>query len=135
MHHAEHFEEMKGIFPFETPWSRAEQNTKLLLDSFVNDDPYAAYDGYDMQHDQSGINIPQVLRLRKLWKCYDMKEYAKYRYKIFEQKSHWFPGDLPTSDKIAQIDTSKIPPNIPLKELLAETHKELFVPEFKLVKS
>ncbi len=135
MHQAQHFEEMKGIVPFSTPWSKAEQNTKLLLDSYVNDDPYATYDGYDLQHDASGINIPQVLRLRKLWKCYDMKEYAKYRYKIFEQKSHWFPGVLPTSDKIAQIDTSNIPPNIPLKKLLAETHKELFIPEFKLVKN
>lgn len=132
MHQAHHFEEMKGIFPFEVPWSPAEQNSKLLLNSFVNDDPYGAYDGYDMQNDSSGINIPQVLRLRKLWKCYDMKEYARYRYKIFEQKSHWFPGVFPTNENIAKIDTSKIPPNIPLQELLAETHKELFVPEFKL---
>ena len=64
-----------------------------------------------------------------------MKEYAKYRYKIFEQKSHWFPGVLPTVENIAQIDDSKIPPNIPVKEMLAETHKELFVPEFKLAKN
>ncbi|WP_206082074.1 aldo/keto reductase [Maribellus sediminis] len=135
MHEAAHFEEMKGIFPFELPWSDAEQQTKLLLDSFVKDDPYATYDGYDLQNDPSGINIPQVLRLRKLWKCYDMKDFAKYRYKIFEQKSHWFPGLLPTSENIAQIDSSRIPPNIPVKEMLAETHKELFVPEFKLVKN
>ncbi len=135
MHQKSHFEEMKGIFPFQVPWSKTEQDTKFLLDSFVQDDPYGTYDGYDLQNDPSGINIPQVLRLRKLWKCYDMKEYARYRYKIFEQKSHWFPGVLPTNENIAQIDSSKIPPAIPLKELLAETHKELFVPEFKLAKS
>ena len=135
MHQKSHFEEMKGIFPFQVPWSKTEQDTKFLLDSFVQDDPYGTYDGYDLQNDPSGINIPQVLRLRKLWKCYDMKEYARYRYKIFEQKSHWFPGVLPTNENIAQIDSSKIPPAIPLKELLAETHKELFVPEFKLAKN
>ena len=135
MHQKSHFEEMKGIFPFETPWGNAEQSTKLLLDSFVQDDPYATYDGYDLQNDPSGINIPQVLRLRKLWKCYDMKEFAKYRYKIFEQKSHWFPGLLPTSENLAKVDTSKIPPNIPVKEMLAETHKELYVPEFKLAEN
>ncbi len=135
MHQKSHFEEMKGIFPFQIPWSKTEQDTKFLLDSFVQDDPYGTYDGYDLQNDPSGINIPQVLRLRKLWKCYDMKEYARYRYKIFEQKSHWFPGVLPTNENIAQIDSSKIPPAIPLKELLAETHKELFVPEFKLAKN
>ena len=135
MHQKSHFEEMKGIFPFQVPWSKTEQDTKFLLDSFVQDDPYGTYDGYDLQNDPSGINIPQVLRLRKLWKCYDMKEYARYRYKIFEQKSHWFPGVLPTNENIAQIDSSKIPPAIPLKELLAETHNELFVPEFKLAKN
>ena len=135
MHQKSHFEEMKGIFPFQVPWSKTEQDTKFLLDSFVQNDPYGTYDGYDLQNDPSGINIPQVLRLRKLWKCYDMKEYARYRYKIFEQKSHWFPGVLPTNENIAQIDSSKIPPAIPLKELLAETHKELFVPEFKLAKN
>ncbi len=135
MHQKSHFEKMKGIFPFQIPWSKTEQDTKFLLDSFVQDDPYGTYDGYDLQNDPSGINIPQVLRLRKLWKCDDMKEYARYRYKIFEQKSHWFPGVLPTNENIAQIDSSKIPPAIPLKELLAETHKELFVPEFKLAKN
>jgi len=132
MTESEHFDEMKGIFPFSVPWSSREQNIKLQLDSFINDDPFASYDGYDLQKDPSGINIPQVLRLRKLWKCYDMKEYAKYRYKIFEQKGHWFPGVLPTAENISKIDVSKIPPNIPLKEMLAETHRELFVPEFKL---
>ena len=132
MHQPQHFEEMKGIFPFEMPWSKSEQDSKLLLDSFAGEDPYGTYDGYDFYNDPSGINIPQVLRLRKLWKCYDMKEFAKYRYKIFEQKSHWFPGMLPTAENLAKIDTTKIPPNIPLKELLAETHKELFVPEYKL---
>jgi len=132
MHQPQHIEEMKGIFPVEIPWSKNEQESKLLLDSFANEDPYGTYEGYDLYNDPSGINIPQVLRLRKLWKCYDMKEYAKYRYKIFEQKSHWFPGMLPTAENLAKIDTSKIPPNIPLKKLLAETHKELSVPEYKL---
>lgn len=131
MTESDHFEEMKGIFPFSVPWSSREQDIKLQLDSFINDDPFASYDGYDLQNDPSGINIPQVLRLRKLWKCYDMKEYAKYRYKIFEQKGHWFPGVLPSTENIAKIDTSRIPANIPLKEMLAETHRELFVPQYK----
>ncbi|MCK3686361.1 aldo/keto reductase [Maribellus sp. YY47] len=131
MNESEHFDEMKGIFPCVVPWSRQEQKIKLQLDSFVSDDPFASYDGYDLQNDPSGINIPQVLRLRKLWKCYDMKEYAKYRYKIFEQKGHWFPGVLPSTENIAKIDTSRIPSNIPLKEMLAETHRELFVPQYK----
>lgn len=132
MHQPAHFEEMRGIFPIQYPWPQSEQHSKLILDSFIKDDPYAYYDGYDLQYDPSGINIPQVLRLRRLWKCYDMKEYAKYRYKIFEQKSHWFPGMLPTGENIAKIDSSKIPSYIPLKEMLAEAHREFHVPEYKL---
>lgn len=134
MHQAQHFEEMQGIFPVEIPWSPQEQEIKTRLDSFVKDDRYAAYDGYDLQNDPSGINIPQVLRLRKLWKCYDMIDYAKYRYKIFEQKGHWFPGVLPTAENIARIDSSKIPPGIPLKEMLAETHKALYVPKISMLR-
>ena len=88
-----------------------------------------------MVDDPSGINIPEVLRLRKLWKCYDMKDYAKYRYKVFTKQGHWLPGEYPTSGNLAKMDTSKIPSTVPLKEMLAETHKELHMLEFKLAKN
>lgn len=130
-----HFTEMKGIFPTQIPWSAEDQKIKLKLDSFLLSDPFAAYDGYDMLNDPSNINIPQVLRLRRLWKCYDMKDFAKYRYKIFQQKEHWFPGVYAFESNIDKIDTTKIPKNIPLKKMLTETHKELYVPEFKLAKN
>lgn len=132
MHQEHHFEEMKGIFPVEIPWGKNEQESKIKLDSYLREDPFSSYDGYDLQNDPSGINIPQVLRLRNLWKCYDMIDYARYRYKIFEQKGHWFPGKLPVPENLEKINTSKIPPNIPLKEMLAETHAELFAEDNKL---
>lgn len=130
-----HFKEMKGIFPSTIPWSETEQKIKFKMDSFVLDDPFASYDGFDLQNDPSGINIPAVLRLRKLWKCYDMTDYGKYRYKIFQQKDHWFPGVYAFNSNINKINWSRVPSNIPLKEMLAETHKELYTPEFKLVKN
>jgi len=133
MTEAVHFEEMKGIFPFTMPWQETAQKIKLKLDSFILHDPYSGYDGFDLQNDPSGINIPAVLRLRKLWKCYDMKVYGKYRYKIFQQKDHWFPGRYANDENISKIDLSKVPKNIPLKEMLTETHRELHTPEFKLV--
>lgn len=129
----EHFEEMKGIFPLNI-WSTLEQQIKLKLDSFLLDDPYSSYEGFDQQNDPSGINIPSVLRLRKLWKCYDMKEYGEYRYKVFQSKDHWFPGSYATPTNVDKIDLSKVPETIPLKEMLTETHKELYKPEFKLAK-
>lgn len=38
------------------------------------------------------INIPEVLRLRNLAVAYDMTEYGKYRYGMFENAGHWFSG-------------------------------------------
>lgn len=127
-----HFEEMKDIFSTSKLWSNTEQSIKLKLDSFLNDDPFSSFEGFDLLNDPSGINIPAVLRLRKLWKCYDMKEYGKYRYKIFENKGHWFPGVKATKTNIKKVDCSKVPAGIPLKEMLLETHQELYTPEFKL---
>ncbi len=121
-----HFDEMKGIFPLKIPWTKNEQKSKLQLDSFLLDDAFALYDGFDLLNDPSGINIPAVLRLRKLWKCYDLKEYARYRYNLLQSKGHWFPGKFATPENIAQIDSSKAPEGIPLKKLLAETHEKLF---------
>ena len=126
---ASQFAEMKGIFP--TSWSDVEQKIKTKLDNFLLDDPYSGYDGFDLENDPSGINIPEILRLRKLWKCYDMSDFGKYRYKTFEDRSHWLPGELPFKENIEKTDLSKVPANIPLKKLLAEAHNEFYVPQYK----
>lgn len=124
-----HFEEMKGIFP--TNWSETEKNIKHQLDSFLQDDPYSAYDGFELENDPSGINIPEMLRLRKLWKCYDMSEFGKYRYKTFEDKGHWLPGKQAFKENLHNIDVSKVPSNIPLQEMLNEAHNEFYIPQYK----
>jgi hypothetical protein len=126
---ASQFAEMKGIFP--TSWSDVEQKIKTKLDNFLLDDPYSGYDGFDLENDPSGINIPEILRLRKLWKCYDMSDFGKYRYKTFEDRSHWLPGELAFKENIEKTDLSKVPANIPLKKLLAEAHNEFYVPQYK----
>ena len=126
---ASQFAEMKGIFP--TSWSDVEQKIKTKLDNFLLDDPYSGYDGFDLENDPSGINIPEILRLRKLWKCYDMSDFGKYRYKTFEDRSHWLPGELAFKENIEKTDLSKVPANIPLKKLLDEAHYEFYVPQYK----
>lgn len=131
----EHFEEMKGIFIDDFPWAESDEHSLKLLDSFTSHDPYAWFDGKQMSNDPSGINIPEVLRLRKLWKCYNMKEFGCYRYKVFEQKSHWFPGKMATPENVAKIDESKIPEGIPLKEMLTEAHREFYTTQLRIAKS
>ncbi len=129
---APHFEEMKGIFP--TIWEETEKEIQHSLEEFLKDDPYSAFEGWELENDPSGINIPEMLRLRKLWKCYDMSDFGKYRYKAFEDKGHWFPGKKAFKDKVKEIDCSKVPADIPLKKLLTEAHKEFYTPEFKMIK-
>jgi uncharacterized protein len=38
------------------------------------------------------IHIPEVLRLRNLAMAYDMAAFGEYRYRMFENAGHWFPG-------------------------------------------
>ncbi len=128
---ASQFDEMKGIFPVQ--WTEKEQNSKLILDGFLADDPYSGYDGFDLANDPSGINIPEILRLRKLWKCYDMSDFGRYRYKTFEDRSHWLPGEQAFDQNIAKIDFSKVPADIPLKKMLKEAHREFYHREYKVV--
>ena len=130
---ATQFDEMKGIFPVQ--WTQQELDAKLKLDGFLADDPYSGYEGYDLVNDPSGINIPEILRLRKLWKCYDMSDFGRYRYKTFEDRSHWLPGEQAFRENLEKIDLSVVPADIPLKKLLKEAHKEFYVPEYKLVKN
>lgn len=125
MTETDHFSEMKGIFP--SAWTENETITKQKLDSYLNDDPYSGYDGFDLTNDPSGINIPEVLRLRKLWKCYDMSSFGKYRYNSFEEKGHWLPGKMAFNENIGKVDFSRVPPGIPLKKMLAESHRKFYV--------
>lgn len=127
----EHFNPINGIFPALAPLSEADANIKQKLDEQVRSDPYAHYEGYEMLGDPSGLNIPEILRFRKLWKCYDMKDFGFYRYNMFQEKDHWFPGNFPTSENLKQIDNSKCPDEIPLIELIEETHAGLYKPKEK----
>ncbi len=124
-----HFDEMKGLFPTNIPFSALDHKSKLVLDDMTYDDPYAAFEGYGLLKDESGIDIPSLLRLRKMWKCYDMLDFGIYRYKELRTLNHWFPGLMATSENIDKIDLSKVPDNIPLKEMLIELHEAIFTPE------
>ena len=122
----DHFDEIPGIFPSAIPLGSADKKILYNLENQKLLDQYADYDGYDLTDDPSGINIPEVLRLRKLWKCYDMIDFCKYRYNLFEEHHHWFPGKLADKENVEKIDMSRVPKNIPLVELLLESHNAFF---------
>ena len=125
----EHVDEMLGIFPSSVPLSKKDSEILYELEKQKLLDPYSGYEGYELQNDSSGINIPEILRFRKLLKCYDMKDYGVYRYNMFVENDDWFPGKFPFKEAIDKIDMTKVPKNIPLKKLISETHRELYRPK------
>jgi predicted aldo/keto reductase-like oxidoreductase len=124
----QHFDGIPGIFPVSAPLSAADQAIEQRLNARLLSDPYAAYDGFELEGDPSGINIPEVLRFRRMLKCYDMRTFGLYRYNMFTPGDDWVPGDYATPENIAKVDLSRAPQGLPLRELLAETHRELYQP-------
>jgi len=124
-----HFNQLNGIFPAPAPMSAGDTGILQLLNDQKQLDPYANFDAYCLENDPSGLNIPEILRFRTLWKCYDMKEFGLYRYNMFQEKDHWFPGVFPTEENLNKIDLTHCPSDIPVVDLIMETHQELFRPK------
>ncbi len=122
MHQPSHFEEMQGIFPIQWPLPMVDRAIEQQMNAQYLADPYADYLGYDMQDDPSGMNIPEYLRLLKLYKCFDLLDFGIYRYNMFDPEDHWVHGTPATEENLEKMDTSKIPKNIDLKKLLREAH-------------
>lgn len=74
-----------------------------------------------------GLNIPVILWLRNLALAYDMLDYAKMRYNLLGNGSHWFPGVK--ADRVSELDLSQCLANSPhadkIPVLLEQTHQML----------
>jgi predicted aldo/keto reductase-like oxidoreductase len=123
-----HFDEMLGVFPVHTPLDEHAQTVKQRLDARLDLDPSSRYEGYELFPDPSGIIIPEVLRLRRLWKCYDLSGYGRFRYNMLKNPDHWYPGALATEPNLANVDRSRLPKDIDVIALLREAHHALYVP-------
>jgi uncharacterized protein len=71
------------------------------------------------------INIPEVLRLRNLAIAYDMQAFGEYRYGMFEQAGHWFPGNKGNSCNDCGDCLPRCPHELPIPGLLRDTHDRL----------
>ncbi|MEI6444715.1 MAG: aldo/keto reductase [Nostocales cyanobacterium ELA583] len=71
------------------------------------------------------IHIPEVLRLRNLAVAYDMTDYGKYRYGMFENAGHWFPGMKANRCTECGDCLPKCPENLDIPTLLKDTHDRL----------
>lgn len=131
MNEAQHVSEMRGIFPVSVPLAPRDQAALGRLDARLEVDPYAAYDGYEFEADPSGINVPEVLRFRRLLKCYDMESFGRYRYNMLKPGDEWVWGEPCTPENLDKVRYDLAPPGVPLRRLLEETHQALYVPASK----
>lgn len=122
-------EEMRGIFPTTIPLDAATRAALHRLDARQAIDPVSAWEGLEYLGDASGINIPEVLRFRRMWKCWDMQDFGRYRYNMLQAKGDWFPGVFATPDAVAQVDPSRAPSGIDVRALLNEAHEAFYKPK------
>jgi hypothetical protein len=72
-----------------------------------------------------GIQIPEVLRLRNLAIAYDMVDFGRYRYRMFENAGHWFPGVKANKCTTCGDCLPRCPSHLPIPALLNDTHDRL----------
>lgn len=71
------------------------------------------------------IHIPEVLRLRNLAVAYQMTDYSQYRYGMFENAGHWFPGRKGNRCSECGDCLPRCPEQLDIPQLLQDTHDRL----------
>lgn len=124
LHEESHFDEMLGIFPTSTPLSQNDAAVAAELDGRRALDAVGVLDLAHLRDHRSGMNVPELLRLRSLWKCYEMTEYVRYRYGCFGKEGHWYAGQPANPKNLGKLRAKECPKGVDLHALLAELHAE-----------
>jgi uncharacterized protein len=71
------------------------------------------------------INIPEILRLRTLDLAHGMTDFGQYRYRMFENAGHWFPGRQGSRCTDCGDCLPRCPHGLDIPSLLRETDRRL----------
>jgi len=126
MHEPEHFTQNLDFLT-----QKSQPNPAFLRVKQKVDAPLDKISGLCTSCDQclpcpENINIPEVLRFRNLIEAYDMLDYGRFRYNMFEGQGHWFPGKFAFNCTECGDCLPRCPENLNIPKLLLETHEKLF---------
>ena len=125
--HPEEFGAVISLFDQDTPLNPEEGHKINQLEEHLNQvlNTEKCSQCYQCLPCPESINIPEILRLRNLAVAYDMKDYGRYRYGMFENAGHWFPGNKGHRCTDCGDCLPRCPENLDIPTLLKDTHHRL----------
>ena len=126
IHEPEHFPQNLSILNEEKQPSNKEKSIRIQMDVRLNEIKDLCTLCNECLPCPENINIPEVLRFRNLLEAYEMEDYGRFRYNMFEGEGHWFPGNFASRCTQCGDCLPRCPEKLEIPKLLFNTHHRLF---------